>query len=131
MSSSRIVLYIDNVNMGLGHPGLTELAKKWKVNVEKLGPHEMLLFINRAKDKLKVMGSEGKVLAYLRMPRGQRLRLEAIQYIPQVFSATGKIDYDAACKESLVRSLGATKEGKPTPLKIYQAAKSAGVLAST
>jgi hypothetical protein len=128
--SSRIVLYIDNVNMGLGHPGLTEMAKKFKVHPEKMGPHDLLMFINRAKDKLKVMGSQGKVIAYLRMPHRQRLRLEAIQYIPQVFSTTGKIDYDAALRESLVRSLGVVKEGKPTPLQVYRAQKAAGVTAT-
>jgi hypothetical protein len=129
--SARIVRCIDNVNMGLGHPGLSELARKFKLYPEKLAPQECIVFLNRAKDKLKVMGSEGRVIAYLRMPRGQRMRLESIQYIPQIFAATGKIDYDAACKESLIRSLGTGKEGKPTPSQIYQAARSAGVIAST
>lgn len=129
--SARIVRVIDNINMGLGHPGLTQVARKFKLHPEKLGPQECILFLNRAKDKLKVMGSEGRVIAYLRMPRGERLRLEALQYIPQVFAATGRIDYPAAMKESLIHSLGVSKEGKPTPSQSTQAARSAGIVASS
>lgn len=126
MSQARIALIIDNVNMGLGHDGLTAIARKLKVNPEKLEPGTVLVFINRAKDKVKLMGYRGIVLGYLRMPRGRRIMMEAIQYIPQAFSASGGINYDDACKQALTKILGVAQK-RASPIEAYRTRKEFGL----
>ncbi len=108
MSRPRLLRVVDNVHMGLGHEGLIKLARRLSVPTE-LGQGELLMFLNRAKDKLKILGSEGRVVAYLKMPRGERIRLEALQYIPRTFSVTGRIDYNDALRQSLLNIMGSTR----------------------
>lgn len=113
--------------MGLGHDGLTLIAKKFKVNPEKLGEGEIIMFLNRGRDKLKILGKQGKVIGYLKMPNKNRIMLDAIQYIPQCFGADGSLNYDAAIKKALDERL-AKQRAKPTsPLVAFRAARKAGV----
>lgn len=129
MSPTRIVMVIDNVNMGKGHDGLTAIAKQFKLDPTKLKPGELLMFINRAKDKLKVYGP-GHVIGYLRMPGKRKLTMEAIQYLPQAFNPDGSIDYDKALKQAVIKMLEKQK-AVIGPLRAYRAGKAAGVTAST
>lgn len=107
---SKFVLLIDNVNMGLGHPGLTATARKLKVHPEKLGDQELILFLNRAKDKFKVMGSQGKVVCYYRTNSRNPVSLNAIQHLPRIFAQTGRVDYEEALREDLRQRLGVVDE---------------------
>lgn len=106
-----IIAAIDNVNMGSGHDGLALVAKKFKVPVGSLGANEVILFLNRAKDKLKILGAQGMVLGYVRMPQGRRLPLDAIQYIPQCFSNDGRLDIESAISKSVTKAM--EKRSKP------------------
>ena len=124
--SRRFALVLDNVNMGLGHDGLTALAMKLGIDPSKLQAAELILYINRAKDKIKILGKEGKVLGYLRFPKGKRISTEAIQFIPQTFSDSGEINYDAALKEALGKILGGESK-TASPLQIYRRMKSSGL----
>ena len=126
--STNIVLLIDNVHMGLGHDGLTKLAKKFKRDPMSLGQGELLMFLNRKRDKLKIMGHRGLVLGYLKMPGGNRIMLDAIQYIPKAFGARGEIDYDSALKKALETRL--LKASRPTsPLEAFRAKERSGLTA--
>lgn len=91
--------------MYLSHDGLAEMARKAKVKIEELEEGDLLMFLNRAGDKMKLLGAQGKVIGYLRMPKQQKIMREALQYIPATFGAKG-FDYDAACKKSLEQRLG-------------------------
>lgn len=127
MSRIRTVVFIDNVHMGLGHDGLTLVAKKFSVDPARLGDGEIVMFLNRGRDKLKIMGKQGKVIGYLKMPNKSRIMLDAIQYIPQCFGADGSLNYDAAIKKALEERL-AKQRSKPTsPLQAFRAARQAGV----
>jgi hypothetical protein len=97
----KIKLLIRNVNMGNGHLGLAALARKFKVDLEKIDGQDVVMFLNTAGDKLKIVGAKGTVIGYLRMPKGRRIYLEAIQWLPQTFHASGRIDYDSALKKAL------------------------------
>lgn len=98
-------LFLDT-HMGLSHPGLIEIAKKAKINVDKLGTDELLMFINRRCNKVKILGAQGKVIGYLRTPDEKPLMLEALQYLPQTFGAAGW-DYSDACRIALAKKLNA------------------------
>lgn len=93
-------------SMGKRHQGLSEVAKKEAdIDVHELDQGEMLLFVNRAMDKMQVMASLGRgphniVLAYWKGKPGQRIDELAIQYIAQAFNGT-TIDYNKALKKAL------------------------------
>lgn len=113
-----------NVNMGKGHQSLALFARQKGKDPKRLGEDELLLFINRKNDKMKVMGHGGLVIGYLRLESG-KIDMEALQYIPTTFGANG-LDYPAALRQALEQRLArrATQEG---PLNIYRAQVRAGL----
>lgn len=89
-----------NVNMGLGHNGLASVARDHKIEPSALGDEELLLYINRRMNKLKILGGGGLVIGYYRTRGEEKMMLEAIQYLPQTFGAKG-FDYNAAVEKAL------------------------------
>lgn len=117
----RIVIkgMIDNTHMGMGHVGLHAFClKNFEMDLTKLKPGEVVVFLNRTKDKMKLIGASGKCLAYLRQPRGERIDLDAIQYLPQAFGGQG-FDYDAALRKSLLAKLSNKYDRKAKPDKFW------------
>lgn len=119
-SGSKLLMIFDNVNMGRSHDGLTEIAKRWKVDPHQLQAGELLLFINRARDKIKVF-APNNVIAYYRAPKGTRVDMQALQYIPRAFTKSGKIDYDEALKKVLQEKLVAGAKRSMSPLEAHRA----------
>lgn len=100
-----------NVDMRCNHVGLGLIAKEYgEVDIREMVPGEMCVFVNVAKTKLKTItgcsqrNSMG-VMSYYQSPSG-KLDTHAIDYIPESFSAKGKIDYSQALKASLEERLG-------------------------
>lgn len=106
---------VDNCHMGLGHEGLQALClSNFGMDLTKLKPGEVVVFLNRDKTKLKLMGAENKCLGYLRMHRGEKIDLHAVQYLPQAFGGHG-FDYSEALKKSMLAKLAAKYvRGAPT-----------------
>jgi len=103
---SRIAKLIEGVHMGLGHQGLAALsAKELGIDVEKLTDGDLLLFINRRGDKLKVLGGKDRVIGYIRAPGGSKLMKDALQYLPQTFGGQG-FSYERAVRIALTKRLG-------------------------
>lgn len=120
MKDVKIIRVLDQVNMGLGHDGLALLLKRrFSYDVAEMKPDSLVVCINRAKDRVKILGSKGLVVGYLKLPRGQRLMMEAIQYIPQAFGADG-FNYDTALTKALAHSLTATGARKPGPYTAFE-----------
>ena len=105
MNPPKILKLFQNIHMNLGHDGLIKLSKQNKVDVYKMENGDLLMFINKRGDKLKVLGPFGRVVGYLKMPNGQRIMMEALQYIPHTFGASG-FDYDKACVKALEKRIG-------------------------
>lgn len=105
MNRPRILKVFLDVNMGKGHDALMELARKNKIKTQDLNDQDMLMFLNRKGDKMKVLGSQGNVVGYLKMPKSRLIMTEALQYIPHTFGASG-FDYEAACGMALKKRLG-------------------------
>ena len=101
--STRIIRFFPQADLRCQHLGLAKVAASVGINVHKLAPGEFVIFLNNARDKLKMYAS-GNVLAYLKMPQGTRVDLNVIQHIPRFFSG-GKINYDAALKKQIKREL--------------------------
>lgn len=102
-----------NVSMANGHKGLAEIAKAHKIRIEKLEPGQFVLFINRARTKLKALASND-VLSYVN--KDERLTLEAIQYIPAAFGLKGRFSYDEALRMAIEESMA---KGQRKSLEIY------------
>lgn len=98
-------LFLD-VHMGLGHDGLAAIARKGKINLQDLVESDLVMFLNRAGDKMKVLGSQGRVVGYLKMPARNPISIEALQYIPHTFGVEGGFNYNAALKMMLEKKLG-------------------------
>lgn len=125
--SARIRLLVEGVHMGLSHDGLARLLKtKLKLDITELADGDLIMFINRRGDKMKTYGARGLVIGYLKMPDGNRIMKDALQYIPRTFGAKG-FDYDAACKAALDARLQkhyTMKTRKPvSPLTAYRKSK--------
>ena len=111
--------------MAQGHNGLADLAKKYEIDVQKLEPGEYVIFMNGARDRVKVYAAQN-VIAYQKMPSGHRLDLRAIAEIPRVFKATGRMSYDDALKEALIKTMAKKAEPRSS-LRVFAAMKRAGV----
>jgi hypothetical protein len=105
MSNPRIRKLFLDIHMGLGHDGLVAIAVKNKIKINELSEEDLLMFMNKRGDKLKVLGAQGKVIGYLKLPNNRKIMGEALQYIPQTFGSSG-FDYDQACRAALTRKLG-------------------------
>lgn len=105
MSQPKVKFAFSNVSMALGHDGLAIIAKKFGVKMETLTNGECILFINRQRDKLKLIDGTGVVMGYIRIPKGRVLPVEAIQYVAQAFSRSGKLDVDKAVKSYVIDKL--------------------------
>jgi hypothetical protein len=121
---SEIVQCFLNADMRNGHDGLAQLAKKHELNVLKLEPGQYIVFVNSARDRVKVYAASN-VIAYLKLARG-KIDMNTIQEIPKAFRGTGRIDYDAALKEALTKSMA--RKGKNS-LEVFRAMRAAGVAA--
>jgi hypothetical protein len=101
----RFVTVFNNVHMGMGHTGLAKMARDARCNPANLEQGELILFLNRKKDKLKIMGGNGLVLGYLRLEGNRRIDMNALQFIPQTFGADGAVNYNMALRKTLSRIL--------------------------
>jgi hypothetical protein len=103
--SQGVVLrcYLDQ-DLRLGHDGLEQVAKRDGFNTKKLTPGQFLVFINRKKNRIKIYAAND-TLAYRRMEQGQVLDLATIASIPRVFNGSGRMFYEAALKERIVKAL--------------------------
>lgn len=94
-------------DMRCAHEGLRMIAKSGGVDVDKLQPNHYVVFINNAKDRLKLYASNQTVAYHYR--KGERLDLRAIAEIPKVFGGSGRLNYDRALKSVLEKALAKSK----------------------
>lgn len=102
----RIVRFvITDVHMGLGHDGLNEVIRQHKKKnplFAKVMTTEggLVLFVNTAKNKIKLYGPEVEVLGYMRLPTGRSINRETVDLIPATFG--GSIEYATSVKKALL-----------------------------
>lgn len=83
--------------------GLSEIAKKNGIDVQKLKPGQFLVFINSEKTMITVYAANN-IIASHRSTRG-RIDERAIALIPETFLMKGRLDYDDALRDTLVQEL--------------------------
>jgi hypothetical protein len=126
-AKNRLVRCFLNVDMRNQHKGLTAYARKSQVDLRSLSAGELVVFINRKLDRVKLYAT-GDVLAYQILQKGRTLDLRAIGHIPAAFGASGKLDLDAAVKKVIEQEMGRRGQLPKTrrtvsPLQAAQALK--------
>ncbi len=101
---NKIVRYFPDTNLSGGFDRLSAIAKRNRIDVSSLAFGEYLIFVNKKRDKLKMLCGNDLV-AYLRLPNGARIDLRTIALIPRFFNGTA-IEYDRALREVLEKQLG-------------------------
>lgn len=104
---NRIIRVFLRADMRCSHRGLTRMANENEIDITKLERGEFVLFINNDRNRIKLY-APNNVIAYLSLPKG-KIDLRTIALIPKSFSATGKIEYDEALKEVLLKEIARKK----------------------
>lgn len=99
----RIVRVFMDVHMGYGHRGLSKVARESDVEIDTLDRGEMIVFLNRKQDAMKVY-TAGNTVAHIKMPQGGRIDLRVIKLLPTFFSG-GEVRYQSALKRHLKQKL--------------------------
>jgi hypothetical protein len=103
MSGHIIRCFLDS-DLRSSHDGLADQAKKSGIKVEDLKQGEYVVFVNSKKDRVKVYAAY-HVLAYIKLPAGTSMDLNVIRAIPKAFTASGRLDYNKALRETVEEKL--------------------------
>lgn len=99
--NNRVLQVFLNADLRCSHDGLREIAKKGGLDVKDLQPGQYIVFLNAAKDRLKLYAS-GNVVAYMKQPDGGKIDPRMIAELPRAFNGT-TINYESAIKEALIK----------------------------
>lgn len=91
---NKLTKYIPDADLRMGYDGLNRVTP-----LTNLGKGEFVAFVNRARDKVKLCTCNDMV-AYLRLPSGQRIDPRVIQYLPEFFNGS-TIEYGKAVAKVL------------------------------
>ncbi len=101
----RIIYLFEETDMRFGHDALKVMAKKKKVDLEKLPDKTAVFFISSDKRRMKAYSYNG-VLSYIRQQEYHRpIDLAAISEFSKAFDAKGHFDYNKALKTRLEKAL--------------------------
>lgn len=96
-SENKILQIFFNTDLRCAHDGLAILAKKEKLNVDKLRVGQFLVFMNTKQSQLKIYAA-GRTIAHFKMPNHRRMNLKVLQMIPRFFNGK-ELKYDEALSE--------------------------------
>lgn len=102
--SNKLIRVIFNADMRCGHIGLTEIAKRLKLDLSSMRVGDFIAFVNTRKTHLKLL-TTNSTLAHLRMPEGSgQINMKLLSVIPKFFNGR-EIKYDDALKEIISKEL--------------------------
>lgn len=100
---NRILYVFLDVDARSQHLGLSKIAATKSINTDKLKKNEHVIFINKKRDKIKVISHEG-IMTYKKSMHGP-LDLMAIEHIAQCFNEDSSIDWTKAQQLALEKAL--------------------------
>lgn len=108
--------------MGNGHDGLNRVIavhkRKNPLFAKTLQIEAgLILFLNRARTKCKLMGENQAVMGYCRLPGGAKLTQKAIDQIPAVFG--GSLEHSKATQRALKALLAVEERTTAKPSVLY------------
>lgn len=102
---NKLIRYVPDADLRVGYDGLSKI-----VNLKGLNKGEFVAFVNRKLDKIK-LATMGDMIAYHRLPKGQRIDPRVISILPEYFDGT-KLDYNAAVEKTLRKTFPKWFESK-------------------
>lgn len=102
MNQTVLRLFLD-ADLHSQHDGLSKLAKKDGIDLQTLKPGEHVVFINVAKNKIKIFSSD-KVLSYYKNGNRQ-IRVDIIDQMVKTFGGNASVYYTRALREKLKKEL--------------------------
>lgn len=114
-SGTRTIQVFLNADCRLMIPGLVALCKRHKIAVEEKVRGQLVVFLNTARNYLKVIacnGTPSPVLACYRLPRGSVHDLSIIAEIPAAFNQHGEVEFDVALRRALEKHLAKKRRAK-------------------
>lgn len=103
--TSVTINYFPETHLGQAHKGLSTLAKKKKIDVDKLRPGEYVIFMNRRRNALKMFTCMNGIFHHKLPYESLRYDLRFIKLIPRFFNGK-ELNYDGALKEIIMKDLG-------------------------
>lgn len=91
---NRIIQFFPNADLRCNHQGLTQLAKKSRVNPGKLKKGEYAVFMNRLRTQLKILTWQNLLINY-KHTAGEFIDLQTIKEIPNYLDK-GRFQYNKA-----------------------------------
>ncbi len=94
--------------------GLIALCKKNKLFIEEMAVGQMIVFINTARNYIKLLacnGTPSPILACYRLPRGRIIDLAIVAEIPKAFKG-GNLDYDEALRAAISKRFAKKRKVK-------------------
>jgi len=103
---TKIRFVIADVHMGLGRNGLNEIIRLQKKRSHLFAQalktsNELILFVNKARDKAKLFSQNGSVLAYLFLERGQVISTKSVDMVFHRFGGSAP-EYSEAVTRALI-----------------------------
>jgi hypothetical protein len=87
------------VDMRNSHQGLLAVAAKSKVNLDKMGAGDCVIFINTNFTRVKMFASGTKAILYV-SEGNKRIAPEAIKFLPHYVNGS-ELDYKGALAEAI------------------------------
>lgn len=97
-----ILKVFEDSDLRCGHIGLSKIARKSGVTIERLRAGEFCLFINGNGSRVKLL-TQGGVLVYLRSENKEQIDMEIIRALPRMFNGSD-FDFKSAAKLKLARA---------------------------
>ena len=101
---AKVVRVFFDADMRGQHKALSEMATKARVKTDNLANGQYVVFVNRAKDRIKIFASNN-IIAYYKSPSG-RIDMNTIALIPMAFEGPRGLNYDKALANTLEKRLG-------------------------
>ncbi|TXH09742.1 MAG: hypothetical protein E6R04_07240 [Spirochaetes bacterium] len=116
-----------DVSMINQHKGLSSLALKNGIDVNKLKTGDLVLFLSAKRDKVKLFGAFNTIL-YSKAPPGMRVSYEFIRRLPDLLFGQGPIQYQEVLGGFLEKHLEPTKHRSKnvSPFEMADAMKKPG-----
>ncbi len=109
---SKCIALVENVNIGMGQIGLIKLAKKLKLDPDKLPENTWIVFLNSKANKMKFLAPGGETILYYRTHNERRISKEAIAALPSLFGSSQSFAWSKTIDDAYTRLL---VEGKHHP----------------
>lgn len=106
-TENKILRYFPDTDLRCGHKGLADLAKKAGIDPIELKNGQMLLFVNRSRNAIKIY-APGNTIVHQKTPYGNPLNPKAFVLIPKFFNGQ-TIDLKGALGAAILKDFRLTQ----------------------